>query len=102
MGYMAIIAKTPDDLVNEGKVLSHCVGRMFYDKKFAEEKTLIFFIRSTDSPDTPLVTVEYCLKTHKVLQCYAYHDTKPSDDILHFVNKKWLPYANRQIKKIEA
>lgn len=99
-GYMAIIAKTPDDLVNEGKALSHCVGGMLYNKRFAEEKTLIFFIRSTESPDTPLVTLEYCLESHKVLQCYAYHDTKPSDDILNFVNKKWLPYANRQIKKI--
>ena len=101
-GYMAIIAKTPDDLVAEGQALSHCVGRIDYDKKFAEEKTLIFFIRSTLSPATPLVTVEYSLKSHKVLQCYAYKDTKPSQDILTFVNKKWLPHANRQIKKMAA
>ena len=100
--YIAIIAKEPEDLAHEGIELNHCVGGLQYSKRFAEEKSLIFFIRSVVSPDTPLVTVEYSLKTHKILQCYAYHDTKPSDDILHFVNKQWLPYANRQIKKITA
>ncbi len=100
--YIAIIAKKPEDLEYEGNKLNHCVGGMLYSKRFAEEKSLIFFIRSANNPDTPLVTVEYCLTTHKVLQCYAYHDTKPSDDILHFVNKNWLPHANRQIRKMAA
>ena len=53
-------------------------------------------------PDTPLVTVEYSLHTHKILQCYGEHDHKPSDDILHYVNKVWLPYANKTIKKLAA
>ena len=100
--YIAIIAKSPADLMAEGDALNHCVGRMNYDQKFVREETLIFFIRNRETPDTPLVTVEYSLKNHKVLQCYGYHDTKPKDDILEFVNNKWLPYANRKIKKIAA
>ena len=98
--YICIIAKTPQQLVYEGEKLNHCVGRMNYDQKFAREETLIFFIRSRLSPNTPLVTLEYSLKNHKVLQCYGDHDTKPSDDILEFVNKKWLPYANRKLRQI--
>ena len=38
----------------------------------------------------------------KVLQCYGDHDSKPTEEILDFVHKKWLPYANRQIKQIAA
>ena len=98
--YICIIAKSPQQLVYEGEQLNHCVGRMNYDQKFAREETLIFFIRNRLSPNTPLVTLEYSLKNHKVLQCYGEHDSKPSEDILTYVNKKWLPNANRKIKQI--
>ena len=98
--YVCIIAKSPQQLVYEGEQLHHCVGQMNYDQKFAREESLIFFIRNRLSPNTPLVTLEYSLKNHKVLQCYGNHDTKPSDEILNFVNKKWLPYANRKLRQI--
>ena len=98
--YVCIIAKSPQQLVYEGEKLHHCVGRMNYDQKFAREESLIFFIRNRLSPNTPLVTLEYSPKNHKILQCYGEHDTKPSDEILNFVNKKWLPYANRKLRQI--
>ena len=98
--YVCIIAKSPKDLINEGNILHHCVGRMGYDQKFARGETLIFFIRTKEQPEIPLVTLEYSPKTHKILQCYADHDTKPAEDILNYVNQIWLPYANRKIRKI--
>ena len=98
--YLVIIAKSPAELKAEGKALHHCVGSMGYEQKFAREETLIFFIRSTDAPDVPLVTMEYSLKSKKILQCYANGNTKPSEDITTYVNTKWLPYAKRQLKKI--
>ena len=98
--YVCIIAKSPQQLVYEGEQLHHCVGRMNYDQKFAREESLIFFIRNRLSPNTPLVTLEYSIKTHKILQCYGEHDTKPSAEILNFVNNKWLPYANRKLRQI--
>lgn len=98
--YVCIIAKSPQQLVYEGEQLHHCVGQMNYDQKFVREESLIFFIRNRLSPNTPLVTLEYSIKTHKILQCYGDHDTKPSDEILNFVNKKWLPYANRKVRQI--
>ena len=73
---------------------------MGYDQKFAREESLIFFIRTKAEPNIPLVTIEYSLKTHKILQCYGDNDSKPSEEILTYVNKIWLPYANRKIKKI--
>lgn len=98
--FVCIIAKSPTDLIREGEILHHCVGRMNYDQRFVREESLIFFIRSRQEPDTPLVTVEYSVKERKVLQCYGDHDSKPSDDILRYVNKIWLPYAKRTIKNI--
>jgi len=100
--YIVLIAKSPAELAREGDILHHCVGRMGYDQKFVREETLIFFIRSADAPDVPLVTMEYSLKSKKILQCYAEGNTTPTQEINDFVQKKWLPYAKRQLKKIAA
>ena len=75
---------------------------MNYDQKFVREESLIFFIRTKEAPNTPLVTVEYSPSRKKILQCYGKHDSTPNDTILEFVNKKWLPFANRQLKKLAA
>ena len=98
---ICLIAKSPADLIREGKILDHCVGRMNYDQRFIREESLIFFIRTKEQPNTPFVTLEFSLKTHKVLQCYGEHDHKPNDNVLHYVNKVWLPYANKHLKQIQ-
>lgn len=100
--YIAIIAHSPAELIREGDILHHCVGRMNYDQRFVREESLIFFIRLKADVNTPLVTVEYSLKSHRVLQCYGENDHKPEESILHFVNKIWLPHANRQLKLLAA
>ena len=101
-GLMIVIPRSVSDLVHEGEMLNHCVGRMNYDQKMVREETLIFFVRNKAEVEKPFVTVEYSLKTHQVLQCYGYHDTKPDDKVLSFVRNKWLPFANRQVKQIQA
>ena len=100
--YMSIIAKNPNELITEGNALHHCVGRMNYDQKFAREESLIFFIRTKEQPDVPFVTIEYSPSQKRVLQCYGDNDTKPDDGVIEFVNKKWLPYANKKIKQLAA
>lgn len=100
--FICVVARSPADLVHEGEALYHCAGRMNYDHRFVREESLIFFIRAEENPDVPFVTLEYSLQTHKVLQCYATYDHRPNDDVLHYVNKVWLPYANKQIKLIAA
>lgn len=99
--FICVIAKSPADLIREGEMLHHCVGRMNYDVRIAKEESLIFFIRAKENPEKPFVTLEYSLKTHKVLQCYANCNTKPKEDVLHYVNKVWLPYANKHLKQIQ-
>lgn len=98
--FIVIIARSPKDLIREGDILHHCVGRMGYDQKFVREETLIFFVRNAEKPDTPFVTLEYSLSQKKVLQCYGDKDSRPNDNVMEFVNKNWLPFANRQLNKI--
>lgn len=99
--FIVVIARSPDELVREGEALDHCVGRMNYDQRFIREESLIFFVRNINEPDVPFVTMEYSLSQKRVLQCYGEHDHKPSDSVLNYVNKKWLPFANRQLNKIQ-
>ena len=100
--FVAIIAKSPAELITEGDALHHCVGRFNYDQKFVREESLIFFIRTRERPDTPFVTVEYSPSLKAVLQCYGDRDSKPDDTVLHYVNDVWLPYANKTLKKLAA
>ena len=100
--YVCIIAKSKAELIKEGEILHHCVGRMNYDKKFTREESLIFFIRNSNSIETPLVTIEYNIQSRKVLQCYGNHDSTPDDSIMKFVYNKWLPYTNKKLEKIVA
>lgn len=100
--YIVIIARSPAELIKEGDTLHHCVGRMNYDQRMIREESLIFFIRDKNSPDIPFVTVEYSLKEKSILQCYGNKDKRPKDDVIDFVNNKWLPYANRKLQQIAA
>ena len=99
--YLIVIAKSPAELVREGDILSHCVGRMNYDQKMAREETLIFFVRKKDAPEVPFVTLEYSLSKKVILQCYGDHDSRPPKEVSSFVNR-WLPYANRKLERIAA
>lgn len=97
--YSVLIAQKPTDLVREGDLLHHCVGRMGYDQKMSNGKTLIFFIRQTDKPTVPFVTAEIRPKDGKLLQCYGDHDSRPDDKVMSFVNEEWLPKIEKIISR---
>lgn len=56
--------------------------------------------RAMEEPDKPLVTGEYSPKMELVIQCYADNNARPNEQIMHSVEKQWLPFANRQIKRL--
>ena len=100
--FAVIIAKSPAELMREGDKLNHCVGRMNYDQKFIREETLIFFIRNRDNIDEPFVTAEFSIDKKKILQCYAANNTTPDNKVTEYINRIWLPYAKRTLKRISA
>lgn len=100
--YVVYIAQSPAELVKEGEALHHCVGKMGYDRKFAKEQSLIFFVRSATDTETPLATIEFSLTDKKIKQFYADHNTTPDNSVIEYVNKIWLPTAKKALKKIAA
>lgn len=100
--YVVYLAQSPAELVREGEALRHCVGRMGYDRKFAKEQSLIFFVRSATDTETPLATIEFDLKNKHIKQFYADHNTKPNEAVTEYVNNVWLPHANKALRKIAA
>lgn len=82
-GLMIISAKEPSDLIREGSTLNHCVGS--YVGRVSRGETMIFFVRHTDDPDTPYVTLE--LKGKTITQVYGKGDTLPKEDAASFVDE---------------
>lgn len=99
--YVVYIAQSPEELVAEGNALHHCVGKMGYDRKFAKEQSLIFFVRSATDTEKPLATIEFDLKSKAIKQCYADHNTTPDKAVTDYVNNVWLPSATKALRKIE-
>lgn len=56
-GLFIRVAHSQIELINEGKILSHCVGT--YANRVAEGKTCILFIRKIEEPEVPFFTLEY-------------------------------------------
>ena len=68
----------------------------------ARGESLIFFVRKADDPTTPLITIEFNVKSKKMVQCYGQGNQPPCEEAKQFIEGKWLPYAKRKLRKIAA
>ena len=96
-----LLASSKKELVKEGEYLHHCVGRMDYDQRIIEGRSLVCFVRKASAPDVPFVTIEYSLQKNQVVQCYGKGDTKPNGDVMQFVENVWQPRAKAIIQKMQ-
>lgn len=87
------LATCSQDLINEGEALHHCVGRMDYNKKMAEEKSLILFVRKEQ--DKPLYTMEFDPLKRKIIQFYGENDKPVPVEDRKIIDTKWLPKIKR-------
>ena len=92
--YCVVIPEKISDLIYEGSVLQHCVGKMGYDQKMIDGKSFIAFIRKADEKEKPFVTVEYDLRFNKIAQIYGYQDSRPAQEVIDY-SKVW----ERRVKK---
>ena len=74
--YFIRIPQEPEEIIAEGRALSHCVGGFSYIKNHAEGRNPILFLRRVAEPDTPWYTMEISASDGKILQC----EGKPSED----------------------
>lgn len=82
--YSIIVAKTSQDLIEEGINLHHCVGS--YVSKVQNAECSIFFLRKTDDIETSLITIE--VREDKILQVRGLCERLMDDEERSFL-KKW-------------
>ena len=91
-----------EEIVNEGKVLCHCVGG--YVERHLKAWTNIFFIRQRDKPDIPYYTIEVS-NDFKIMQCHGYKNDKDGkpDEIKEFerVYTKYLEELRNGSNRID-
>lgn len=84
--YVIRPARSAEEIVMEGRLLHHCVGRDSYLRKHNENKTHILLLRRKTDPESPYITVEIENNSNKILQWYGSCDKKPNEKKM----QKWL------------
>lgn len=75
----------PDDLIDEGKQMHHCVGG--YIEKYIRGESSVYFLRKKDSPKTSYVTFD--IVNSKLNQYVMAYDERVSDKDALKILKKW-------------
>jgi len=81
--YSIVAPRAAKEIINEGEVLSHCVGR--YIDNHIEGRTCILFLRENNKSDTPFYTIE--LSYGKIQQIRGFKNKPPTKDIEGFLDK---------------
>ena len=92
-GYIIRPAKDAAEIVVEGRVLHHCVGGDMYLSAHNMGRSTILFLRHSQSPDVPFITVE--IKGETVRQWYGAYDKKPEKEFFD----GWLATYVGELKK---
>ncbi len=90
LGMSIRICATQAEMITEGKVLNHCVGR--YAKDHALGRTTIFLIRRVKEPEKPFYTLEW--KYHSIYQNHTNNNDKQTEEVLAF-EREWLAHVAR-------
>lgn len=98
--YIAVLATSKEDLINEGAKQHNCVGKMDYDKRMADKKSFICFVRRKDNPKESFITAEVDCRTLKVKQFYGAHNKVAPEEMEHW-KKAWEKHMkNKQRKEL--
>lgn len=89
---------TTDEIIEEGKQLSHCVAQ--YAERHAKGNTTILFIRSKDKPDAPFYTME--LRNKAIVQTRGFKNQSTTPDVQKFVEKFENVKLKNKRKEVEA
>lgn len=88
LGMSIRICSSQMEMITEGKVLDHCVGR--YAKDHANGKTTIFLIRRIEEPERPYYTLEW--KNGTINQNHTEHNHLQTEEVLAF-EREWLAHV---------
>ncbi len=91
-------ATEPGELIREGETQNICVGGEYYIKRMLLHDTQILFVRQTDEPDKPYVTVEVSPTDDGIIQARAYANSTPPDEVKEFLEiwQKFIKLNSKQ------
>lgn len=87
-GLQIVCPSTPEDLIQEGRSLHHCVGG--YAERVANGQCLIVFLRNTEELEKPLYTIE--VRGDQVQQVHGDHNSNPTPEVERFV-EQWKKHV---------
>lgn len=93
--YTVCVPCRMEDIVQEGRVLCHCVGG--YARRHFENKTVIVFVRRKEAVDIPYFTVEFYPLTRVIRQIHGLHNIDPDEDLRAFVDA-WQKEVLRRLE----
>lgn len=88
-------AKDAAEIVEEGRILHHCVGGDNYLSSHNSGRSFILFLRKIKEKDLPYITVE--IRGEEVVQWYGAYDRKPDKQMI----EAWLEKYIKELKKHE-
>lgn len=95
--YIVLLAKTVNDLIQEGADLCHCVGS--YGKKVSEGRSVILFMREKSNIDKALLTIELDPEDdYKIVQAKGLANRDATEEELVFIKGTLIPTINNTIK----
>jgi len=86
-------AKSAAEIVEEGRLLHHCVGGDDYLAKHNTGRSVILFLREIDKKDVPYITIE--IRGEYIVQWYGAYDRKPDFEKI----TAWLDTYTEELKK---
>lgn len=85
-------AKNAAEIIEEGRILHHCVGGDTYLNAHAKKESIILFLRKKEN--TPYITIEM-EPTGEIVQWYGAYDKKPDEEKID----RWL---NKYVKQLDV
>ena len=87
-------ARSAEEIIQEGRILHHCVGGDSYLSGHNNQKNIILMLRFKEKPEIPYITVEIDARTGRIIQWYGAHDKKPDENRM----QKWLDAYKTRLK----
>ena len=85
-GLTFILPKSIPELTHEGEAQHNCVGRI-YLTRILDRESVVLFVRKSDSPLVPYITLELDPVTKSIVQCRYKYNKPCGEDITAIVNK---------------
>ena len=94
-------AKSIREIIEEGQILHHCVGRGdTYIRKHDSGESFILFLRRVTAPNDPYITIE--VSGEGVRQWYGTKDTQPDAPLIGPFLEKWIEDVKARRERNEA